>query len=133
MWGVTMKYIKIIFFAIVLFLLVIFAHYNQEPTSLVFFSYGGQTFQTVSLPLFAFFFIVILITIILVSLLEIIERGSLRIRIRKLEKENAKLKADLKPVTERAVAPAPSALPAGEDKARTTKKKKQTETDAPTR
>jgi uncharacterized integral membrane protein len=90
-----MKYIKIIFFAIVLFLLVVFAHYNQQPSSLVFFSYGGQTYQTVALPLFAFFFIVILITVIVVSLLEVVERGSLRIKNRKLQKENSKLQAEL--------------------------------------
>ena len=49
-----MKYIKIILFAIVLLLLVVFAHYNQEPTSLIFLSYGGVTYQSYELPLFAF-------------------------------------------------------------------------------
>ncbi len=90
-----MKYIKIILFAVVLFLLVVFAHYNQAPTSLVFLSYGGVTYQSVKLPLFAFFYIVILITIIVMSLLEIIERTSLRIKNRKLQKENSKLQAEL--------------------------------------
>jgi uncharacterized integral membrane protein len=129
-----MKYMKIIFFSIVLFLLVVFAHYNQEPTSLIFFSYGGQTYQTVPLPLFAFFFIAILITIIVVSLLEVVERGSLRIKIRKVEKENAKLKADLAAQTEYAAA-APTVAPAEpteEEKVGPPKKKKKadTETDA---
>ena len=121
-----MKYVKIIFFAIVLFLLVIFAHYNQQPTSLVFYSLGGQTIETVRLPLFAFFFIVILITIIVVSLLEVIERGSLRIKNRKLQKENNKLKADLKALTERTAptSAAPQAPPEGK-KGR--EKKKQTD------
>jgi uncharacterized integral membrane protein len=128
-----MKYVKIIFFSIVLFLLVVFAHYNQEPTSLIFFSYGGQTYQTVPLPLFAFFFIAILITIIVVSLLEVVERGSLRIKIRKVEKENAKLKADLAAHAERAAAPAaPTAEPKEEGKVRPPKKKKQADTETDT-
>ncbi len=126
-----MKYIKIIFFAIVLFLLVIFAHYNQKPTSLVFYSLGGQTLQTVALPLFAFFFIVILVTIIVVSLLEVIERGSLRIKIRKLEKENTKLKADLKALTERATpaSAGPTTTITEGKKSPENKKKKQTDAD----
>ena len=90
-----MKYIKIILFAVVLFILVVFAHYNQTPTSLVFLSYGGVTYQSVKLPLFAFFFIAILITIIVMSLLEVIERTSLRIKNRKLQKENTKLQTEL--------------------------------------
>lgn len=90
-----MKYIKIILFAIVLLLLVVFAHYNQAPTSLVFLSYEGVTYQSFKLPLFAFFYIAILITIVVMSLLEVIERTSLRIKNRKLQKENAKLTAEM--------------------------------------
>ncbi|MBN2223986.1 MAG: DUF1049 domain-containing protein [Deltaproteobacteria bacterium] len=100
-----MKYIKIIFFAIVLFLLVVFAHYNQEPTSLIFFSYGGVTYQSFELPLFAFFFIAILIAVIIVSLLEVVERGSLRIKNRRLQKENSKLQAELTACQQREVSP----------------------------
>jgi hypothetical protein len=85
----------------------------------------------VNLPLFAFFFIVILITIILVSLLEVIERGSLRIRIRKLEKENAKVKADLNALTERAASPATVPAVSEEGKKVPATKKKQADTDAP--
>ncbi len=90
-----MKFIKIIILAIVLFLLVIFAHYNQEPTKLVFLSYGGMTYQSLEFPLFAFFYVTILLTIIVMSLVEIVERTSLRIRNRRLQKENANLKAQL--------------------------------------
>lgn len=90
-----MKYIKIILFAIVLLILVVFAHYNQAPTTLVFLSYGGVTYHSYELPLFAFFYIAILITIIVMSLLEVIERTSLSIKNRKLLKENTKLKAEL--------------------------------------
>jgi uncharacterized integral membrane protein len=90
-----MKYVKIILFTVVLLLLVGFAHYNQAPTSLVFLSYKGVTYQTYELPLFAFFYIAILITIIVMSLLEVIERMSLRIKNRKLVKENTKLRAEL--------------------------------------
>ncbi len=90
-----MKYIKIILFAIVLLILVVFAHYNQAPTTLVFLSYGGVTYHSYELPLFAFFYFAILITIIVMSLLEVIERTSLSIKNRKLLKENAKLKAEL--------------------------------------
>ena len=90
-----MKYIKIILFAIVLLILVVFAHYNQAPTTLVFLSYGGVTYHSYELPLFAFFYIAILITIIVMSLLEVIERTSLRIKNRKLQKENAKLTAEM--------------------------------------
>ncbi len=103
-----MKYIKIILFAIVLLILVIFAHYNQAPTSLVLLSYGGVTYQSFELPLFAFFYIAILITIIVMSLLEVIERTSLSINNRKLRKENTKLKAEL------AAGPQTEALQPGE-------------------
>jgi len=107
-----MKYVKLILFAIVLFLLVVFAHYNQEPTTLVFFSYGGVTYQSYELPLFAFFYIVILITIIVISLLEVIERLSLRAKNRKLQKENTKLKGQLAAATQgQTTQPAPPAPP----------------------
>ena len=107
-----MKYVKIILFAIVLFLLVVFAHYNQEPTTLVFFSYGGVTYQSYELPLFAFFYIVILITIIVISLLEVIERTSLRVKNRKLHKENTKLKTQLATAAkEQTTQPAPPERP----------------------
>jgi uncharacterized integral membrane protein len=129
-----MKYIKIILFAIVLFLLVVFAHYNQAPTSLVFLSYGGVTYQSIKLPLFAFFYIVILITIIVMSLLEVIERTSLKIKNRKLQKENTKLQAELTSYKEtgtsvpvgpdkKADRPVPPA-PDGEKKGPAAKKKK---------
>jgi uncharacterized integral membrane protein len=90
-----MKFIKIILLAIILFILVIFAHYNQESTRLVFLSYGGVTYQSLEFPLFAFFYVTILLTIIVMSFVEIAERTSLRIKNRRLQKENANLKTQL--------------------------------------
>jgi uncharacterized integral membrane protein len=103
-----MKYVRIILFAIILLLLVVFAHYNQAPTTLVFLSYGGVTYQSFELPLFAFFYVAILITIIVMSLLEVIERTSLSMKNRKLRKENTKLRAEL------AAGPQTEALQPGE-------------------
>ncbi len=129
-----MKYIKIIFFAVVLFILVIFAHYNQAPTKLIFLSYEGVTYESFVLPLFAFFFIVILITIIVMSLLEIIERTSLRAKNKRLQKENAKLQTELTAYRQASPLPAAGAEKAtdqpetsakdGEKKSPAVKKKK---------
>jgi uncharacterized integral membrane protein len=126
-----MKYIKIILFAIVLLILVVFAHYNQAPTTLVFLSYGGVTYHSYELPLFAFFYIAILITIIVMSLLEVIERTSLSMKNRKLQKENTKLRAELAagPQTEtlqtgNSDTPAPTDAQEKKKAPATTKKKK---------
>ncbi len=136
-----MKYIKIIFFAIILFILVYFAHYNQKETILIFYQYGPVTCRTIPLPLFAFFYMAILITIIVMSVLGIAERTALRLKAKKLGKENEKLQRELdvfkglETTSVSSSTPGPDETQVGKDgnkKGSNPRKKKQTDSGTPT-
>ncbi len=90
-----MRYLKLVLFSIVLFILALFAYYNQGEVFLVFLRYKNIAVETIKLPVFIFFYIAILGTIIVMSLLGAFERSSLRLKAKKIEKENLKLKAEL--------------------------------------
>jgi uncharacterized integral membrane protein len=90
-----MRYLKLVLFSIVLFILALFAYYNQGEVFLVFLKYKNISVETIKLPIFVFFYIAILGTIIVMSFLGAFERSSLRLKAKRIEKENMRLKAEL--------------------------------------
>jgi hypothetical protein len=97
-----MKYIKFVVFTAVLFYLSYFASFNVEKIQLRFLdeSLLGAAYKplVLNLPFFVYLFVAVLGTMIIMSALGIIERTALRLKVKKFEKENKKLKAELETI-----------------------------------
>jgi hypothetical protein len=97
-----MKYIKFVVFTAVLFYLSYFASFNVGKIQLRFLDESllgaGYKPLVLNLPFFVYLFIAVLGTMIIMSALGIIERTALRLKVKKFEKENRKLKAELETV-----------------------------------